>query len=184
MIRSEILKEIAPILRDQLVVCNIGIPSQELHAIDDQPTNFYMLGTMGLASSIGLGLSLSQPKPVISIDGDGSVLTNLGTLPTIANNPANNFILLIVDNGSYGSTGDQPTYAGRKTSLSKVAEACGCERVIECSAENIGTVLQEALDSGQMTMIVCKCESGNAKMPVITIDPITIRDRFMSAIEA
>ena len=118
MIRSEILKEIAPILRDQLVVCNIGIPSQELHAIDDQPTNFYMLGTMGLASSIGLGLALSQPKPVISIDGDGSVLTNLGTLPTIANNPANNFILLIVDNGSYGSTGDQPTYAGRKTSLS------------------------------------------------------------------
>ena len=184
MIRSEILKEIAPILRDQLVVCNIGIPSQELHAIDDQPTNFYMLGTMGLASSIGLGLALSQPKPIISIDGDGSVLTNLGTLPTIANNPANNFILLIVDNGSYGSTGDQPTYAGRKTSLSKVAEACGCERVIECSAENTGTVLQEALDSGQMTIIVCKCESGNAKMPVITMDPVTIRDRFMSAIEA
>ena len=76
MIRSEILKEIAPILRDQLVVCNIGIPSQELHAIDDQPTNFYMLGTMGLASSIGLGLALAQPKPVIVIDGDGSVLTN------------------------------------------------------------------------------------------------------------
>ncbi len=71
MIRSEILKEIAPILRDQLVVCNIGIPSQELHAIDDQPTNFYMLGTMGLASSIGLGLALAQPKPVIVIDGDG-----------------------------------------------------------------------------------------------------------------
>ena len=86
MIRSEILKEIAPILRNQLVVCNIGIPSQELHAIDDQPTNFYMLGTMGLASSIGLGLALAQPKTVIAIDGDGSVLTNLGTLPTIGNN--------------------------------------------------------------------------------------------------
>ena len=58
MIRSEIIKEIAPIMRDKLVVCNIGIPSQELHAIDDQPTNFYMLGTMGLASSIGLGVAL------------------------------------------------------------------------------------------------------------------------------
>ena len=184
MIRSEILKEIAPILRDQLVVCNIGIPSQELHAIDDQPSNFYMLGTMGLASSIGLGLALSQPKPVISIDGDGSVLTNLGTLPTIANNPAGNFILLIIDNGSYGSTGDQPTYAGRKTSLSKVAEACGCENVIECSAEDTGRVLKKALDSGEMTIIVCKCESGNAKMPVITIDPVVIRDRFMTAVKA
>jgi len=101
MIRSEILKEIAPILRDQLVVCNIGIPSQELHAIDDQPSNFYMLGTMGLASSIGLGLALAQPKTVIVIDGDGSVLTNLGTLPTIGNNAPSNYILMIIDNGSY-----------------------------------------------------------------------------------
>lgn len=184
MIRYEILKEIAPILRDQLVVCNIGIPSQELHAIDDQPTNFYMLGTMGLASSIGLGLALAQPKPVIAIDGDGSVLTNLGTLPTIANNVADNYILLIVDNGSYGSTGDQPTYAGRKTSLAKVAEACGCERVIECAAEDTGRVLQEALDARKMTVIVCKCESGNAKMPVITMDPVVIRDRFMKAVRA
>jgi sulfopyruvate decarboxylase subunit beta len=184
MIRSEVLKDIAPILRDQLVVCNIGIPSQELHAIDDQPTNFYMLGTMGLASSIGLGLALAQPKPVIVIDGDGSVLTNLGTLPTIGNNPAPNYILLIVDNGSYGSTGDQPTYAGRKTSLTKMAEAAGCDRVIECRAEDTGRVLQEALDSGEMTVIVCKCESGNAKMPVITIDPVIIRDRFMKAVQA
>jgi len=184
MIRSEILKEIAPILRDQLVVCNIGIPSQELHAIDDQPSNFYMLGTMGLASSIGLGLALSQPKPVIVIDGDGSVLTNLGTLPTIANNVADNYILLIIDYGSYGSTGDQPTYAGKKTSLAKVAEACGCERVIECRAEDTGLVLTEALAARKMTVIVCKCDSGNAKMPVITMDPVVIRDRFMRAVSA
>ena len=183
MIRSEILKEIAPILRDQLVVCNIGIPSQELHAIDDQPTNFYMLGTMGLASSIGLGLALAQDKPVISIDGDGSVLTNLGTLPTIANNVADNYVLLIIDNGSYGSTGDQPTYAGRKTSLAAVAEACGCDRVIECQAEYTGKVLQEALDAKKMTVIVCKCESGNAKMPVITLDPVVIKHRFMEAVQ-
>lgn len=184
MIRSEILKEIAPILRDQLVVCNIGIPSQELHAIDDQPTNFYMLGTMGLASSIGLGLAPAQPKTVIAIDGDGSVLTNLGTLPTIANNVADNYILLIVDNGSYGSSGDQPTYAGKKTSLAAVATACGCDNVIECQAEDTGRVLQQAIDARQMTVIVCRCESGNAKMPVITMDPVVIRDRFMKAVQA
>ena len=130
MIRTEIHREIAPIQRDQLVVCNIGIPSQELHAIDDQPSNFYLLVSMGLASSIGLGLALAQPKPVIVIDGDGSVLTNLGTLPTIANNVANNYILMIIENGSYGSTGDQPTYAGKKTALEKVAAACGCENDI------------------------------------------------------
>lgn len=182
MIRSEILREIAPIIRDHLVVCNIGLPSQELHMIDDQPTNFYMLGTMGLASSIGLGLALAQDKTVISIDGDGSVLTNLGTLPTIANNVADNYILLIIDNGSYGSTGDQPTYAGRKTSLTAVARACGCDNVIEVRDKDLGPVLQAAIDSRKMTVIVCKCDSGNIKLPVITMDPVVIRDRFMKAV--
>lgn len=182
MIRSEVLRDIAPIIRDHLVVCNIGLPSQELHQIDDQPSNFYMLGTMGLSSSIGLGLALAQDKKVIAIDGDGSVLTNLGTLPTIANNVADNFILLIVDNGSYGSTGDQPTYAGKKTSLTKVAQACGCEHVVECQAEETAQTIKEALASNQMTIIVSKCESGNVKVPVISMDPVVIRDRFMSTV--
>ena len=184
MIRSEILRDIAPVIRDHLVICNIGLPSQELHLTDDQPTNFYMLGTMGLSSSIGLGLALAQKKKVISIDGDGSVLTNFGTLPTIANNVADNFILLIIDNGSYGSTGDQPTYAGRKTSLAAVATACGCENVVECAAEDTAKTVQAALDSDKMTIIVAKCESGNIKVPVITMDPVVIRDRFMKAVQA
>lgn len=182
MIRSEILRDIAPVLNPHLVVCNIGLPSQELHMIDDNDRNFYMLGTMGLSSSIGLGLALSQPKTVISIDGDGSVLTNLGTLPTIANNVADNYILLIIDNGSYGSTGDQPTYAGLKTKLEAVASACGCDNVVTCQDVDTAKVLQAAIDSNQMTVIVSKCDSGNIKLPVITIDPVTIRDRFMTAV--
>lgn len=184
MIRSEVIKQLIPIISDHLVVCNIGLPSQELHMMDDQPTNFYMLGTMGLSSSIGLGLALAQKQKVIAIDGDGSVLTNFGTLPTIANNVADNFILLIIDNGSYGSTGDQPTYAGKKTSLSAVASACGCENVIECQADEAAETVQRALDSNQMTIIVCKCESGNIKVPVIQLDPVVIRDRFMREIAA
>jgi len=184
MIRSEILKEIAPILRDQLVVCNIGIPSQELHAIDDQPTNFYMLGTMGLASSIGLGVALAQPKTVIAIDGDGSVLTNLGTLPTIGNNMPKNYILMIIDNGSYGSTGDQPTYTGRKTDLAGMARAAGCDNVVEVQDVDTGKALQEAIDAQVGTVMVVKCDSGNAKMPVITMDPVIIRHRFMEAVKA
>ncbi|MEM8654176.1 MAG: sulfopyruvate decarboxylase subunit beta [Pseudomonadota bacterium] len=182
MIRSEILKEIAPILRDQLIICNIGIPSQELHAIDDQPTNFYMLGTMGLASSIGLGLALAQSKTVISIDGDGSVLTNLGTLPTIGNNMPPNFILMIIDNGSYGSTGDQPTYTGRKTDLASMARAAGCDNVVEVQDVDTGKALQDAIDAQVGTVMIVKCDSGNAKMPVITMDPVVIKDRFMQAV--
>ena len=184
MIRYDVLKTLLPIIRNELVICNIGAPSQELFALDDQPSNFYMLGTMGLCSSIGLGLALAQSKPVIAIDGDGSVLTNFGTLATIANNATGNFILLIIDNGSYGSTGDQPTYAGKKTSLAKVAEACGCEKVIECSAQETADAVSAALKSDEMTIIVSKCTSGNANVPVIDKNPVVIIDRFMSAVEA
>ena len=60
MIRSDVLKTLIPLISDELVVTNIGLPSQEMHLLDDQPTNFYMLGTMGLASSIGLGLAIIE----------------------------------------------------------------------------------------------------------------------------
>jgi len=69
---------------------------------------------------------------------------------------------LIIDNGSYGSTGDQPTYAGRKTSLAAVATACGCDNVVEVQDKDLGPVLQAAIDSDEMTIIVCKCDSGTA----------------------
>jgi sulfopyruvate decarboxylase subunit beta len=182
MNRSEVLKSLVPVITDELVVCNIGLPSQELHLFDDQPSNFYMLGTMGLSSSIGLGLALAQPNKVIAIDGDGSVLTNLATLATIANNAAPNYILLIIDNGSYGSTGDQPTYAGQKTSLAAVARACGCDNVIECEARETAEVVRAALQGDQMTVIVCKCSSGNINVPVIDMNPIVIRERFMAEV--
>ena len=127
-----------------------------------------MLGTMGLASSIGLGLALAQDKKVIAIDGDGSVLMNFGTLPTIANNHAPNFILLIIDNGSYGSTGDQTTYTGMKTSLAEVARACGCDNVIECSAQDTKSVVETALAGDKMTIIISKCISWLGKPILVT----------------
>ena len=112
------------------------------------------------------------------------MLTNLGTLPTIANNVADNYILLIIDNGSYGSTGDQPTYAGKKTSLTAVACACGCDTVVEVAAKDTTQALTDALASNRMTVIVAKCDSGNIKVPVITKDPVVIRDRFMTAVRS
>ena len=184
MIRSDVLKTLIPLISDQLVVTNIGLPSQEMHLLDDQPTNFYMLGTMGLASSIGLGLALAQDKKVIAIDGDGSVLMNLGSLPTIANNDSGNFILLIIDNGSYGSTGDQKTYSGMKTSLTEVARACGCDNVIECDAAETADVMKAALESDRQTIIISKCQSGNIPVPVIEMDPVMIKERFMHSVKS
>ena len=105
-----------------------------------------MLGSMGLCSSIGLGLALSQKKDVISIDGDGSVLMNLSTLTTIGNRAPNNFTLLIIDNGSYGSTGDQKTFTSEKTSLQKIAKGSGCKNVIECSGIDTSKYLRKAIN--------------------------------------
>ena len=92
--------------------------------------------------------------------------------------------MLIIDNGSYGSTGDQPTYTGGKTSLAKVAEACGCENVVECQASETKEILEAAIQEKKMTIIVSKCQSGNIPVPVIDIDPAVIRYRFMEEIKA
>ena len=108
MNRFDLLKTIEVNLKNKLVICNIGLPSQELYKINDKPNYFYMLGSMGLSSSIGLGLAIAQKKDVISIDGDGSVLMNMNTLSTIGNRAPNNFTLLIIDNGSYDAIPTPP----------------------------------------------------------------------------
>ena len=91
MARYEAIEDIMKNIDDELIVCNIGFPSRELYEIDDRDENFYMIGSMGLASSIGLGLALARPdKKIVVIDGDGSLLMNMGSLVTIyAANPSN-----------------------------------------------------------------------------------------------
>ncbi len=179
MNRFELLKNIQEILKNNLVICNIGLPSQELYKINDQQNYFYMLGSMGLSSSIGLGLAISQKKNVISIDGDGSVLMNLNTLSTIGNRAPNNYTLLILDNGSYGSTGDQKTFTDEKTSLMKVAIGAGCKNVIECEAKETAYKLKNAInDKENSHIIISKIKPGNVNVKPIPLHPITIRDRF------
>tara|TARA_Y100001954_G_scaffold60903_1_gene66362 strand:+ start:152 stop:706 length:555 start_codon:yes stop_codon:yes gene_type:complete len=183
MNRFDLLKTIESQLKNKLVICNIGLPSQELYKINDKPNYFYMLGSMGLSSSIGLGLAISQKKDVISIDGDGSVLMNMSTLSTIGNRAPNNFTLLIIDNGSYGSTGDQRTFTSERTSLKEVAIASGCKKVIECSGKKTASELLKAFkDKKNSYVIISKVNSGNIKVKPIPLNPITIRDRFRKLI--
>ena len=114
MNRYELLETLVPVLKDALVVCNIGIPSQELHEIVDRDNLFYFLGSMGLSSSIGLGLALTPSKPVVALEGDGSVLMNLGTLATIGNRAPDNLILLIIDIVCFLDTGYKESYTSGK----------------------------------------------------------------------
>lgn len=163
---------------DGLIVCNIGYPSRELYAVNDRRENFYMLGSMGMASSIGFGLALCQEKRVFVIDGDGSVLMNLGMLATLANNKIDNLCLIIVDNRSYGSTGGQKTCTSGQTDLALVAQGAGNRDVVRVKTL---PALIDALEAFEQksVIIVAEAEPGNADVPVIDLDPVAIKNRFM-----
>ena len=182
MRRYELIKALIPELKETLVICNIGIPSQEMFSICDRDNHFYMLGSMGLCSSIGLGLSMTTDKTVVSLEGDGSLLMNLGSLATIANHAPQNFILLVMDNGSYGSTGDQPTFTSQATSLSEIASGAGCLDVIECDGQDTVQHLRTAISAGRASVIVSKVESGNEVCPVVPLHPIVLRERFKKVV--
>ena len=178
MARFEAIYEIMEYIDDELIICNIGFPSRELYEINDRPENFYMIGSMGLASSIGLGLAMAKPnKDIVVIDGDGSLLMNMGSLvTTFANNPSN-LTWIVIDNCAYGSTGNQDTYA-QKIDLVKIAKSVGFKN--SYYFDNIN--LKDIIKSDDASFIVYKTEAGNSKAPIIDIDPITIKERFMSSI--
>ncbi len=179
MARFEAIYEIMEYIDDELIVCNIGFPSRELYEINDRDENFYMIGSMGLASSIGFGLALARPdKDIVVIDGDGSLLMNMGSLVTIfANNPRN-LTWIVIDNGAYGSTGNQDTYA-QKLDLVDIAKSVGFKNSDDFKNIN----LKEIISSDDASFIVYHTEPGNSKAPIIDLDPITIKKRFMEAIE-
>lgn len=179
MARFEAIYEIMEYIDDELVICNIGFPSRELYEINDRDENFYMIGSMGLASSIGFGLAMARPdKDIVVIDGDGSLLMNMGSLVTIfANNPRN-LTWIVIDNGTYGSTGNQDTYA-QKLDLVDIAKSVGFKNSYDFKDIN----LKEIIGSDDASFIVYHTEPGNSKAPIIDLDPITIKKRFMEAIE-
>ena len=178
MARYEAIEDIMKDIEDELVICNIGFPSRELYEIDDRDKNFYMIGSMGLASSIGFGLALAKPnEDIVVIDGDGSLLMNMGSLVTIfANNPSN-LTWIVIDNGAYGSTGNQDTYA-QAIDLVDIAKSVGFENSYDFNDID----LKEVIKSENASFIVYKTEPGNSKAPIIDLSPIEIKKRFMKSI--
>ncbi len=178
MVRRDAIADIMSYIDDEIVVCNIGFPSRELYDIKDREKNFYMIGSMGLASSIGFGLALAKPnEDVVVIDGDGSLLMNMGSLVTIfANNPRN-LTWIVIDNGVYGSTGNQDTYA-QEIDLVDVARGVGFKNSYYFEDIN----LKEFIRSDDASFIVYKTDAGNSKAPIIDLTPIEIKNRFMDAI--
>ena len=177
MARYEAIEDIMKSIDDELIVCNIGFPSRELYEINDRDENFYMIGSMGLASSIGFGLALARPdKDVVVIDGDGSLLMNMGSLVTVfANNPSN-LTWIVIDNGAYGSTGNQDTYA-QVIDLAEIAKSVGFKNSYDFNDID----LKEIIESDDASFIVYKTEAGNSKSPIIDLTPVEIKERFMKS---
>ncbi len=176
MKRIEVVEAVAA--RKGLIVCTLGLPSRELCALSDKPSHFYMLGSMGMASSIGLGLALAQKKRVYVIDGDGALLMNLGSLATIARRAPKNYCLVVVDNKGYGSTGHQPSPTAGGTDLAQLARAAGIGRV---SAVQTVHDLEECLDRHreECLVVIAETDASSADVPHVPLLPQFIARRFM-----
>jgi sulfopyruvate decarboxylase subunit beta len=180
--RFEVLRTVAPYLEKKVVVCNLGVPCKELYSLKHQKSNFYMLGSMGLASSIGLGISLFTSKQVVVIDGDGSLLTNLGALSTIATAKPKNLTILAIDNGVHGSTGNQPTATRLCVDLEATARGLGFKRTYKAaSQEEILSTIKSLGDGPSFVHILAK--PGNAEVADMPLSPLQIKENVMRVLK-
>ena len=168
-----------------LVLSTTGMISREVFFANDRPENFYMIGSMGLVSSFGLGVALLNPdKRIFVLEGDGSALMSLGTLPLIATEHPSNLFHIILDNEAYESTGAQPSISS-KVDLAAIGKSCGYRHVSRVEdIEDLQTALL-GCDMGHGPDLVL-VKAGIAPVPGIprvSHTPTDIRDRFRGCIQ-
>ena len=183
MIRKEAISIIVEKMSNQPIISANGFISRDLFEVCDKNSNFYMIGSMGLASSIGLGLALKNTKKKIFVfDGDGNILMNLSSLITIGMTKPKNLVHVIFDNSSHESTGGQPT-ATNKIQLSKIAKSANY-KVFQVKTKNqLVKIFQKIkLISGPI-MVIVKIEKGRVISKRINIEPTEIKNRFMDSLK-
>ncbi len=162
MLRSKCLEAIYPELADKLVVTIMGACAQELYDLGHCENFFYLQHAMGLASSIGLGLALNLPdERVVVLDGDGSVLMNLGTLTTLARYRPKNLTHIVFDNGSLLSTGGFASHTtSGVTDLAAIARGAGVPNValVTTPLDFMGAVA-DAFEREELSVIVANVEA-------------------------
>lgn len=168
----------------QPILAGIGSPTYDLYGAGDRDLNLYTWGSMGQISSMGLGLAVARPDlKVIVLDGDGSLLMNLGSLATIARKAPPNLVHIVWDDGVYETTGRQTTHTGAGADLAGIAGAAGIPKSLAVEDEpGFGAAVDRALNEPGPWCIVAKVapEKGTARPPR---DPIFFKYRFMRAIE-
>lgn len=184
--RFQAIQALAPYIKGHTVICNIGVPSKELYFVLDQPSNFYMLGSMGMAAPIGLGVSLFTDSRVFVIDGDGSLLMNPGTLATIASAKADNLVIVAIDNSAYGSTGCQPTLTGSCVDLEAVAQGFGITNTQKAATREQISSAFEAVGGGTKGPVFVHIPTLPGNQPEIANIPlgkIEIKERFQQSLK-
>jgi sulfopyruvate decarboxylase beta subunit len=179
--RYDMIKGIVPYLKGKIVVSNIGVPSKELYAALDQDTNFYMMGSLGLVSSIGQGLAMGQDREVITLDGDGSILMNPNVLASVAREKPENLTIIAFDNGAHGSTGNQRTYS-ENMDLELLARVYGIKNTAKASTPD--ELLKALMRKGKGPRLIhAIILAKNADVPNIPLAPKQVKERFMTAIK-
>ena len=184
MRRYDAIRAVALTVGDEVLVSNIGVPSKELYAVRDRPENFYMLGSYTQASAIGLGIATARPeRRVIVLDGDGSLLGS-SILPVIAASAPRNLTIVCLDNGVFGSTGNQPRPGIDTADLALMALGAGfaASRTVH-EPEELADAIRASAGNGP-SFIHAQVLPGNADVPNIPLRPEAIRDRFMEAVRA
>ena len=161
MTRADALRAIYPALQERVVVTIMGAVAAELQAIGHRPNVFYLQHAMGLASSMGLGIALTRPElPVVVLDGDGSVLMNLGGLTTLARYRPKNLVHIVFDNESLLSVGGFPTATSTGSDLAAIAAAAGVPRTKTVrTVASLVSELDAAHAARDLTTIVAKVEA-------------------------
>ncbi len=179
MQRADAIEVIASMMTNELVVSNIGVPSKELYHARDVPANFYMLGSYTQASPLGLGIALGTDRKVVVLDGDGSLL-GTSVLPVISGESPENLIIICLDNGVFGSTGDQCSPAFNLVDLELLAKASGFHKTCKVhTPEELKAAYAQALTGGLFFIHVI-IRPGNRSVSNIPLLPSEIKDRFCS----
>jgi thiamine pyrophosphate-dependent acetolactate synthase large subunit-like protein len=176
---------VAKLKREEAVVGGIGNTNFDLWAVGQRPQNFYMLGSMGLAIPIALGVAIAQPqRHVVALEGDGSLLMQLGCLTTIAALAQKNLTMVIMDNGLYQITGGQPTPAAGIADFVAIARGAGIAKAAwAADEEDFDRLFDTALAEGGPTLIAARIDD-KPGVGATDRDPPQIRDRFMRGLGA
>jgi sulfopyruvate decarboxylase subunit beta len=185
MLRADALQAIYPELEHRIVVTIMGAVAAELYMLGHRHNFFYLEHAMGLASSMGLGIALAMPgHKVIVIDGDGSLLMNLGTLSTMARYKPGNLLHIVFDNESLLSVGGFPTATATGTDLAGIARASGVPRVAEANTpESLKAAVTEALASNTLSTIISKVEAIGPKSFHMDLPVLENRFQFKRCLE-